>query len=205
MVSLKLGEGCMRISEAGVAGVAPCPLICAIMAGDWVIEAGFGGGRISESMGSGEMESVSEVFLLWAASKPLRPPVVSSIRSLTSFGGMRVETVAFRRPGLTMGDCRTRVLAFADRGALLLFVLLSLRPVSCCVAAFSISTSTGEWPVELPEVVCCDCWWACWWFCAFSAGDVSGLKENAPGIEKSGIWKRASCGVTAGETSGVKL
>jgi hypothetical protein len=154
MVSLKLGEGCMRISEAGVAGVAPCPLTCAIIAGDWVTEMGFGGGRISDSMGSGEMESVSEVFRLCATSKPLRPPVVSSIKSLTSLGGMSVETVAFRRPGFTMGDCRIRVLAFADRGALLLFVLLSLRPVSCCVTAASISTSMGEWPVELPEVVC---------------------------------------------------
>lgn len=34
IVSLKFGEGCMRISEAGVAGVAPCPLVCAIIAGD---------------------------------------------------------------------------------------------------------------------------------------------------------------------------
>lgn len=95
-------------------------------------------------MGSGEMESVSEPVRLYGTSKPPRPPVVSSIRSLTSFGGMRVETVAFRRPGFTIGDCRTRVLAFADRGALLLFVLLSLRPVSCCVAEVSISTSIGE-------------------------------------------------------------
>jgi hypothetical protein len=68
-----------------------------------------------------------------------------------------------------------------------------------------MSTSTGECPVELPEAIAWD-WWCpcCCWLCAFSAGDVSGLKY-APGTVKSGIWKRASWGVTAGETSGVKV
>lgn len=53
------GEGWIRIKEAGVAGVAPWPF-CAIIAGECVTEAGIGGGRISDNMGSGEMESVSE-------------------------------------------------------------------------------------------------------------------------------------------------
>jgi hypothetical protein len=53
------GEGCMRMREAGVAGVAPW-LFCAIKAGEFLTDPGRGGGRISESMGSGEMESVSE-------------------------------------------------------------------------------------------------------------------------------------------------
>jgi hypothetical protein len=168
-VSLKLGEGWIRIREAGVAGVAPWPFIWASMAGDWLKDVGFGGGRISDNMGSGEMESVSEASRLCGTSRPLedgRTPRASCMSSVTSLGGIREETVAFRRPGFTMGDCRTRLLGFADRGALRLLVLLNFRPVSCCVMAgsprISISTSMGECPVELPEVVCCECWCACW-------------------------------------------
>jgi hypothetical protein len=50
--------------------------------------------------------------------------------SVTSLGGMEEEIVAFRRPGFTMGDCRTRALGFADRRAFLLLVLRNFRPVS---------------------------------------------------------------------------
>lgn len=130
-------------------------------------DAGFGGGRISrmsDSMGSGDIESVSDLSRLCGTSRALedgRPPRASCISSVTSFGGMRDEAVTFRRPGFTMGDCRTRPLAFADRGAFLLLVLLNLRPVSCCIMAgsprISMSTSIGEWPVELPEVVAWEC------------------------------------------------
>jgi hypothetical protein len=144
---------------------------------------GLGGGRISDSMGSGEMESVSEPSRLWGTSKPLevgRPPRASCMSSVTSLGGMNEETVAFRRPDFTMGDCRTRPLGFANRGAFLLLVLRKFRTVSFCVMAdsprTSMSTSMGECPVELPEVVFCERWYAGWWLCAFSAGDVSGLK-----------------------------
>jgi len=97
------------------------------------------------------MESVSEVSRLCGTSRPFvdgRPPRASCMSSLTSLGGMREDTVAFRLPGFTMGDCRTRLLAFADRGAFLLLVLLSFRPVSCCTMAgspsISMSTSMGE-------------------------------------------------------------
>jgi hypothetical protein len=148
---------------------------------------------MSDNMGSGEMESVSEPLRLCGTSKPLeggRPPRASDTKSVTSFGGIKVETAVFRLPGFTMGDCRTRALLFADRGAFLLLVLLNLRPVSCWVMAgssnMSMSTSAGEWPVELPEGVACACRCACWWLCAFSAGDVRGLKY-APGTVKSGI------------------
>lgn len=145
-------------------------------------EDGFGGGRISESIGSGDIESVSEVSLLCGTSRPFpfaRPPRASCMSSLTSLGGMKEDTVAFRLPGFTMGDCRTRVLVFVDRGVPLLLVLLNFRPVSCCITgspSASISTSMGECPVELPDVVFCEWWCACWLFCAFSAGDVRGLK-----------------------------
>jgi hypothetical protein len=150
----------MRISEAGVAGVALWPFIWAIIAGDCESDVGFGGGGMSDSIGSGDIESVSEPSRLCGTSRPLevgRPPRASCMSSVTSLGGMRDETVAFRLPGFTMGDCRTRPLAFADRGPFLLLVLLSLRPVSCCIMAgspkISISTSTGECPVELPDGV----------------------------------------------------
>jgi hypothetical protein len=133
------------------------------MAGDWERDVGFGGGRISDNMGSGEMESVSEPLRLCGTSRPfkMRPPRASCTSWETSFGAIEVETVAFRRPGFTIGDCRTLELGFAERGAFLLFVLLSFRPpgCSCCSMAgspnMSISTSTGECPVELPEVVTC--------------------------------------------------
>jgi hypothetical protein len=159
--SLKFGEAWMRMRDAGVAGVAgvPCPFIWAIIAGDAVREDGFGGGRISDSMGSGDIESVSEVSLLYGTSRPFpfaRPLRASCMSSLTSLGGMKEDTVAFRLPGFTMGDCRTRLLAFVEQGAFLLLVLLSFRPVSCCIMGSpspSISTSMGEWPVELPDVV----------------------------------------------------
>jgi hypothetical protein len=173
----------MRISEAGVAGVAPWPFCWAIMAGECVTEPGFCGGRISDSRGSGEIESVSEPSRLCGTLRLLedeRSPRASCMSSLTSLGGMNEDKVAFRRPGFTMGDCRTRALPLADRGALRLLVLRNLRPDSCCVMSgspsSSISTSTGECPVELPEVVFWECCCACWWLCAFSAGDVSGLK-----------------------------
>ena len=97
-------------------------------AGDAVEEPGLGGGRISDSMGSGEMESVSELSRVRGASRPLengRCERASCMRSVTSFGGINEETVAFRLFGLTIGDCRTRVLALA-RGTFLLPVALRL-------------------------------------------------------------------------------
>lgn len=59
IIASNCGEGCMRISEAGVAGVEPW-LFNAISAGEFLTDPGSGGGRISESMGSGEIESDSE-------------------------------------------------------------------------------------------------------------------------------------------------
>jgi hypothetical protein len=78
IVSLKFGEGWIRINEAGVAGVDPWPF-SAIIAGDWVRDPGFGGGRISDNMGSGDMESVSEPLRLCGTSRPfgVRPPRAS--------------------------------------------------------------------------------------------------------------------------------
>lgn len=142
----------MRIRDAGVAGVA-LPFCCAIIAGECVTEPGLGGGRISESMGSGEMESVSEPSRLLGTSSPLedgRLPRASCMSSVTSLGGIREETVAFLRPGFTMGDCRMRELALLDRGGflLLLLLLLSFLLESCCAIADSpnnsMSTSIGE-------------------------------------------------------------
>ena len=134
-------------------------------------------------MGSGEMESVSELSRVRSASKPLEEghrERASSIRSVTSFGGISEETVAFRRFGFTMGDCRTREVPLVRGMARLLVFLNGLLPCSCATMAGSpsrsMSTSMGEWPVELPEVVFCDGWWACWWVCAFRAGEVRGLK-----------------------------
>lgn len=150
----------MRISDAGVAGVTPeleACLFSACMAGDCVTEPGLGGGPISSS-GSGEIESASELSRLRRGSNPLeegRFPRTSSNRSVTSFGGMRDDTVAFRRPGFTIGDCRTR--EAAERGAVLLLALLNFLPCSCCPAPDSsnnsMSTSIGDAPVELPDVV----------------------------------------------------
>ena len=161
---LKSGEGCIRIRDAGVAGVLFWLLRWASMAGEAVEELGFGGGRISDSIGSGDIESVSELSRVLGTSNPLvdgRIDRASCMSSVTSLGGMSEETVAFRRLGFTMGDCRTRPLAFA-RGAFLLLVLRRLlRPCSCGTMAgspnMSISTSMGECPVELPDVVFCDC------------------------------------------------
>ena len=65
----KLGDGWMRINDAGVAGATPCGdclFRCASIAGEWVAEAGLGGGPISDK-GSGEIESVSEL------SRPRNP------------------------------------------------------------------------------------------------------------------------------------
>jgi hypothetical protein len=131
------------------------------MAGELATEEGLGGGPISDK-GSGEIESVSERPEPWGTSSPLEDGLdglvlcASSTNSLTSFGGTREVTVAFRRPGFTMGDCRTRPEAVAGRGALLL-LLRNFLPCSCWVMAASpsksISTSIGEVPVELPEVV----------------------------------------------------
>ena len=173
----------MRIREAGVAGVLLWLLRWAIMAGEAVEEPGLGGGRISESIGSGDIESVSELSRVMGTSRPLddgRVERASLMSSVTSFGGIREETVIFRLLGFTMGDCRTRPLPLA-RGRFLLFVLRRLLlPCSCDGIAgspsMSMSTSIGECPVELPDVVFCDWWWACWWLWALSAGDVRGLK-----------------------------
>lgn len=114
------------------------------------MEFGLGGGRISDNKGSGDIESVSEPSRLRSAS-PLedgRNPRASCIKSLTSLGGIEEDTFVFRRPGFTMGDCRTRELAFAERGTALLLVLLNFLPGSCCIAAgspsISMSTSLGE-------------------------------------------------------------
>jgi hypothetical protein len=160
---VKSGEGCMRMREAGVAGVPFWLLRWAVIAGEAVEEAGFGGGRISDSIGSGDIESVSELSRVLGTSRPLvdgRIDRASCMSSVTSLGGMSEETVAFRLLGFTMGDCRTRPLAFV-RGAFLLLVLRRLlRPCSCGTMAgspsISISTSMGEWPVELPDGVFCD-------------------------------------------------
>jgi hypothetical protein len=173
----------MRMRDAGVAGV-PFWLLCwAIMAGDAVEEVGLGGGRISDSRGSGEMESVSELSRVLGTSSPLdigRVDRASCMSPETSLGGMIEETVAFRLFGFTMGDCRTRPLPLVRGTFLLLMLLRFLLPCSCGAMAgspsMSISTSMGECPVELPDVVFCECWCACWWLCAFSAGDVRGLK-----------------------------
>jgi hypothetical protein len=165
---LKSGEGCIRIRDAGVAGVPFWLLRWAIIAGEAVEEPGFGGGRISDNIGSGDMESVSELSRVLGTSRPLadgRIDRASCISSVTPLGGMSEETVDFRLLGFTMGDCRTRPLPFV-RGAFLLLVLRRLlRPWSCGTMAgspsISMSTSTGECPVELPEVVFCDCWCTC--------------------------------------------
>lgn len=119
---LKSGDGCMRMSEAGVAGVLLWLLRWAMTAGEAVQEPGLGGGRISDNMGSGEMESVSELSRVRGASRLLDDGCwerASCMRSVTSFDGISEETVALRLFGLTMGDWRTRVLALA-RGTFLL-------------------------------------------------------------------------------------
>jgi hypothetical protein len=156
------------------------------MAGDWVTERGFGGGPISDR-GSGETESTSELSRLRGTPNPFDLGRVgfvlcaSSTSSLTSLWGIREETVAFRRAGFTIGDCRIRLGALADRGALLLVLRCRLPASGWAMAAspscMSTSISTGEAPVELPEFVYWLTWpCGCWWFWAVSAGDVSGLK-----------------------------
>lgn len=132
-------------------------------AGEAVKEPGLGGGRISDSMGSGEMESVSELSRVLGTSRPwedVRLERASCMSSVTSFGGMSEDTVAFRLFGFTMGDCRTRPLPFVRDTFFLLVLLRLLLPCSCVTIAgspsISISTSIGECPVELPEVVFCD-------------------------------------------------
>ena len=130
------------------------------MAGDGCTEVGLGGGPISER-GPGEIESDSELSRLRFRSAPLdegRMARSSSSRSDTSLGGMSDDTVAFRRPGFTMGDCRTRAgVALKREGALRLFALLSFLPwLDWAMAGssnMSMSTSTGGAPVELPDVV----------------------------------------------------
>lgn len=171
------GEGCMRMREAGVAGVAPW-LFCAIKAGEFLTDPGSGGGRISESMGSGEIESVSEWSRLRGTSSPLLR--ASCMSSLTSLGGSCIDTVGFRLPGFTMGDCRTRFAGVA-LGAFLFVLRLLLCSAGCAMAgspSMSMSISMGEWPVELADVEAweCNCDCACWWACALRAGDVRGLK-----------------------------
>lgn len=177
------------------------------MAGEGVTEAGLGGGPISER-GSGEMESVSELSRLSRASIPLnRLPRASSNKSDTSFGGIKEETVAFRFPGLTMGDWRMRTGA-AERGAPLLLPLSFLPDCSSEAKADSSSMSmsilTGDAPAELPEVAG---YWGrgCGWPCAVNAGDVKGLKYAPGTVVMSRERKWTSWGVTAGETSGVKV
>jgi len=167
----------MCINEAGVAGAVLWPLCMAIMAGEAVREPGLGGGRISDNMGSGEIESVSEVSRVAPEADCIaRASCMSSETSL----GISEEMVAFRLFGLTMGDCRTRVLGLAVRGGARLLVLRSFLLGSCGIMAgspsMSMSMSMGECPVELPDGVCCMCWGACWLTWAVSAGDVSGLK-----------------------------
>lgn len=171
------GEGCMRMREAGVAGVAPW-LFWATKAGEFLTDPGSGGGRISESMGSGEIESVSEWSWLLGTSSPLLR--ASCMSSLTSLGGSCIETVGFRLPGFTIGDCRTRFAGVA-LGAFLFVLRLLLCSAGCAIAgspSMSMSTSIGECPVELAEVEACECRCdcACWWACALRAGDVRGLK-----------------------------
>ena len=143
------------------------------MAGECVTDPGLGGGRISDNMGSGEMESVSDT------SRPLR--LASCMSSVTSLGGASEEKVCLRLFGLTIGDCRTpRVEGLGVRNEFLLLVLLSFLPWSAWVMAgsssISMSASLGEWPVELPEVVFCEISCAWWWLCALRAGEVRGLK-----------------------------
>lgn len=150
----------MRIRDAGVAGATPDSVDCAFIAGDGCTELGLGGGPISDR-GPGEMESDSELSRLRRRSAPLdegRIARSSSNRFVTSLGGMREDTVAFRRAGLTMGDCRKRAGAAEKRvEVLLLAALLSFRLWLAWVMAgssnMSMSTSTGDAPVELPEVV----------------------------------------------------
>lgn len=133
-MSPNVGEGWMRINEAGVAGATPAAEVCVFsgfMAGEGCTEVGLGGGPISDR-GPGEIESDSELSRLRRRSAPLeegRMARSSSIRFVTSFGGMSDDTVAFRRAGFTMGDCRTRAGAALNRvGALLLFALRSFLP-----------------------------------------------------------------------------
>jgi hypothetical protein len=104
----------------------------------------------------------------------------SCISSLTSLGGSCMETVGFRLPGFTMGDCRTRFAGVA-RGGFLLVLELFLCSAGWAMAgspSMSMSTSTGECPVELADVEAreCSCDWACWWAWGTSAGEVRGLK-----------------------------
>lgn len=159
---LKSGDGCMRMREAGVAGVLLWLLRWAMTAGEAVKELGLGGGRISESMGSGEMESVSELSRVRGASRPAESGCwerAFCTRSVTSLGRTSEEPLDFRLLGFTMGDCRTRALPLV-RGATLLFAaLVFLLPWSCDTIAdspsISMSRSMGEWPVELSEAVFC--------------------------------------------------
>jgi hypothetical protein len=158
--SPNVGDGWIRIREAGVAGATPGSEVWAFIAGDGCTEFGLGGGPISER-GPGEMESDSELSRLQRRSAPLDEGWIarsSSSRSVTSLGGISADTVALRRAGLTIGDCRTRAGATENReGALLLAALLSFRPwldwLMAGSSSISISTSTGDAPVELPEVV----------------------------------------------------
>lgn len=123
---------------------------------------------MSDNMGSGDMESVSERSWLRGISRPLedgRADRASCTSALTSLGGTHEDTVAFRLPGFTTGDCRTRPEALAVRGAVLLLVLRSFLLCSGWVMAgspsISMSVSMGECPVELTEFVDCDCRWPC--------------------------------------------
>jgi hypothetical protein len=155
-----------------VAGATPCAeCVWPIIAGDCVTDRGLGGGPIL-SRGSGEMDSASEPSRLRGTARPLEDGradldrCASSTSSLTSLGGISADTVPFRRPFLTMGDCRTRSAALDERGALLL-LLRRRRPVSGWATAvspsISISTSTGDVPAELPDVVYWLAWACCCW------------------------------------------
>lgn len=173
--SCTFGEGWRRIKDAGVAGCTPWPffwLPLAMIAGECVTEPGLGGGPISVG-GSGESEEpISELSALRGTSSPLEDGRVepdlcaSSTNSLTSLGGMNEDTVAFRRPGFTTGDCRTRFDALVERGALLLLLRSRLPCSGCAIAAspsISTSISAGDVPVELPDALywpceaCADC------------------------------------------------
>lgn len=122
------------------------------MAGECVTDPGIGGGRISDSIGSGEMESVSEWSRLRGTSRPLR---ASCMSSLTSLGGSCIEMVGFRLPGFTIGDCRTRLVGLLALDGILFVLRLLLCSAGWTIAGspnISISTSIGEWPVELADV-----------------------------------------------------
>ena len=132
----------------------------------------------------------------------------SSMMAGTWLGGMTALAACFLRfCGFIDGDCRTvrpGVLA-AEVGR-----LVDFRPADDALVADrgafkSRFISIGEVVSDVSDRFTApypDGGWAC--FCASSAGEVSGLKYS-PGTGYSGYWNCVSNGVTAGETSGVKV